>query len=107
MIGVSLELAAWDLVLLAAASNLVKEFVIRRDRDYLFRRMPKPIARSKTRKAVAKRFKITARGKVLRSRSSRRHLLSTKNAKRRRRLGKATLVDKTDVARVKANLPFG
>ena len=26
--------------------------------------MPKPIARSKTRKSVAKRFKITARGKV-------------------------------------------
>ncbi|MEP6585492.1 MAG: 50S ribosomal protein L35 [Candidatus Udaeobacter sp.] len=69
--------------------------------------MPKSIARSKTRKAVAKRFKITARGKVLRSRSSRRHLLSSKSAKRRRRLGKAALVDDTDVARVKANLPFG
>jgi len=69
--------------------------------------MPKRIARSKTRKAVAKRFKITARGKVLRSRSSRRHLLSTKSAKRKRRLGKAARVDETDVARVKANLPFG
>jgi large subunit ribosomal protein L35 len=69
--------------------------------------MPKPIARSKTRKAVAKRFKITARGKVLRSRASRRHLLSTKSAKRKRRLGKAARVDDTDVARIKANLPFG
>jgi len=69
--------------------------------------MPKSIARSKTRKAVAKRFKVTARGKVLRTHSSRRHLLSVKNAKRRRRLGKAARVDSTDVARVKANLPFG
>jgi large subunit ribosomal protein L35 len=69
--------------------------------------MPKPVARSKTRKAVAKRFKITASGKVLRSRSSRRHLLSSKSAKRKRRLAKAARVDKTDVARVKANLPFG
>jgi large subunit ribosomal protein L35 len=69
--------------------------------------MPKSVARSKTRKAVAKRFKITARGKVLRSRSSRRHLLSTKSSKRKRRLGKVARVDKTDVARVKANLPFG
>jgi len=68
--------------------------------------MPKPIARSKTRKSVAKRFKITARGKVLRAHSSRRHLLSAKNAKRKRYLGKAALVDRTDVARVKANLPF-
>ena len=75
--------------------------------ELTFRRMPKSIARSKTRKAVAKRFKITARGKVLRSRSSRRHLLSTKSAKRKRRLGKAARVDDTDVARVKANLPFG
>jgi large subunit ribosomal protein L35 len=68
--------------------------------------MPKPIARSKTRKSVAKRFKITATGKVLHSQSSRRHLLSSKNAKRRRQLGKAALVDVTDVARIKANLPF-
>jgi large subunit ribosomal protein L35 len=69
--------------------------------------MPKPIARSKTRKAVAKRFKITARGKVLRAHSARRHLLSSKTATRTRRLGKAARVDDTDVARVKANLPFG
>ena|SRR5438552_9086949 len=75
--------------------------------NYLVRLMPKPIARSKTRKAVAKRFKITARGKVLRAHSSRRHLMSAKTAKRKRRLGKAALVDTTDVARVKANLPFG
>jgi large subunit ribosomal protein L35 len=69
--------------------------------------MPKPIARSKTKKAVAKRFKITARGKVLRAQSSRRHLLSSKNAKRKRQLSKAVLVDDTDVRRIKANLPFG
>jgi large subunit ribosomal protein L35 len=74
---------------------------------YLSRLMPKPIARSKTRKSVAKRFKITARGKVLRAHSSRRHLLSSKNAKRKRRLSKAARVHHTDVARIKANLPFG
>jgi large subunit ribosomal protein L35 len=68
--------------------------------------MPKPIARSKTRKSVAKRFKITASGKILRAQSSRRHLMSAKNAKRKRQLSKAALVDKTDVARIKANLPF-
>jgi large subunit ribosomal protein L35 len=68
--------------------------------------MPKPIARSKTRKSVAKRFKITATGKILRAQSSRRHLMSAKNAKRKRQLSKAAQVDKTDVARIKANLPF-
>jgi large subunit ribosomal protein L35 len=69
--------------------------------------MPKSIARSKTRKAVSKRFKITARGKVLRAHSSRRHLMSSKSAKRKRRLAKAARVDQTDVARIKLNLPFG
>lgn len=74
---------------------------------YVPRLMPKPISRSKTRKAVAKRFKITARGKVLRAQSSRRHLLGLKRAKRKRQLGKTLVLDKTDEARVKANLPFG
>ena len=61
----------------------------------------------KTRKAVAKRFKITATGKVLRPRSGKRHLLSGKRPKRRRSLGTMTLVEGPDVAHVKGNLPFG
>jgi len=69
--------------------------------------MPKPIARSKTRKAVAKRFKITGTGKVLRAHATRRHLMATKNAKRMRQLAKSALVHKTDMKRIKANLPFG
>jgi large subunit ribosomal protein L35 len=68
--------------------------------------MPKPIARRKTKKAVAKRFKITATGKVMTSQSGRRHLSSSKNRKRMRHLAKMKQVDKTDVYRIKANLPF-
>jgi large subunit ribosomal protein L35 len=55
---------------------------------------------------VAKRFKITGRGKILRAQSSRRHLLAAKRAKRKRQLGKAARVDKTDEARIRSNLPF-
>jgi large subunit ribosomal protein L35 len=66
-------------------------------------RRPKGI---KTKKSVAKRFKITGSGKILRARAGRRHLLTGKNAKRRRRLGKRALVDKTDEYRVLASLPF-
>ncbi|HOK78288.1 MAG: 50S ribosomal protein L35 [Verrucomicrobiia bacterium] len=62
---------------------------------------------AKTRKSVAKRFKITATGKVLRSHAGRRHLLAGKNPKRRRRLREQVLVDPTDVHRVKESLPFG
>lgn len=66
-------------------------------------RRPKGI---KTRKAVAKRFKITATGKVLRFRAGRRHLLSTKNAKRRRRLRSKAEVPPTDTHRILQSLPF-
>ncbi len=68
--------------------------------------MPKPIARRKTKKAVAKRFKITATGKVMTSQSGRRHLAGSKNRKRKRHLAKAKQIDKTDEYRILSNLPF-
>ena len=66
-------------------------------------RRPKGI---KTKKSVAKRFKITGTGKILRSRAGRRHLLQGKNSKRRRKLGTRALVHKTDVYKVLQCLPF-
>jgi large subunit ribosomal protein L35 len=66
-------------------------------------RRPKGI---RTKKSVAKRFKITARGKVIRSRAGRRHLLQSKSPKRRRNLGKGIEVDSTDTYRIKQSLPF-
>ena len=44
----------------------------------------------KTNKAVAKRIKVTARGKLLRHRAGAGHLKSVKSPKRLRRLRKAT-----------------
>jgi len=61
---------------------------------------------NKTRKAVAKRFKITARGKVLFAHAGRRHLNQTKSRKRRRALGRAGVVHATDAYRITQNLPF-
>lgn len=60
----------------------------------------------KTKKSVAKRFKITARGKVLRSRAGRRHLLASKGPGRRRSLRKPVEVGPTDAHRILASLPF-
>jgi large subunit ribosomal protein L35 len=68
-----------------------------------FMRRPKGI---KTKKAAAKRFKITASGKVLRSSAGRRHLAETKRPKRRRGLRGMTAVHSTDEYRIKQNLPF-
>ena len=55
---------------------------------------------------MAKRFKITATGKVLRPHAGKRHLLQTKSPKRRRVLGTMTLVHPTDEYRIKQSLPF-
>jgi large subunit ribosomal protein L35 len=55
---------------------------------------------------VAKRFKITGTGKVMRMLAGKRHLQQTKSPKRRRRLGTSKLVDPTDAYRVLQNLPF-
>ena len=69
--------------------------------------MSKNAGLSKTRKAVSKRFKITGTGKVLRRRQGKRHLLQNKSRKRKRSLGKTVLVHETDVAAIKANMPWG
>jgi ribosomal protein L35 len=64
-------------------------------------RRPKGI---KTKKSVAKRFKITGTGKVMRSTPA-AATCPTKNAKRRRRLGKApSWIQPTPIASCK--MPF-
>lgn len=68
--------------------------------------MARRSGKAKTRKAVAKRFKVTGTGKVLRRKQGKRHLLQNKNRKRKRMLGKATLVSAADIKNVKENLPF-
>jgi large subunit ribosomal protein L35 len=66
-------------------------------------RRPKGI---KTRKSAAKRFKITANGKVLFHGAGRRHLCQGKSPKRRRSLRRVSVLGPTDVYRILQNLPF-
>lgn len=68
--------------------------------------MSKNAGIAKTRKAYAKRFKITATGKVLRRKQGKRHILQNKSRKRKRNLGKVALVAEVDVKAIKANMPF-
>ena len=62
------------------------------------------MSKQKTHKGLAKRVKVTGTGKVRRYRSGASHLMSTKNAKRRRRLASSTLVKGANVAKIKALL---
>lgn len=60
----------------------------------------------KTRRCAAKRFSTTGSGKFKRRRKNLRHILTKKNAKRKRRLGQPTLVDSANIKSVKRQLPY-
>ncbi len=50
------------------------------------------MTKQKTHKGLSKRIKLTGSGKVRRKKSCGSHLMSTKNAKRRRRIGSSSIV---------------
>ncbi len=62
--------------------------------------MPK----QKTNSGAKKRFKVTGSGKIKRAKAFKRHLLGRKKKKRKEELAKATIVHKSDMARVKKML---
>jgi large subunit ribosomal protein L35 len=61
----------------------------------------------KTRRCAAKRFVTTGSGKFKRRRKNLRHILTKKNAKRKRRLGQSTTVDGANLKAVRRQLPNG
>ena len=60
----------------------------------------------KTHKGAAKRFKLTASGKVKRRHAFARHILTKKSAGRKRRLGKSAIVSDGDAPKVRLMLPY-
>lgn len=62
--------------------------------------MPK----QKTHKGLRKRVKVTASGKVMHKRAGGGHLMSGKNAKRRRRIAGNAVIDSSVTAKIKAAL---
>jgi len=61
----------------------------------------------KTRKSVAKRFRLTKTGKIKRKRAFKSHLLGCKTSKRKRQLGRSDLVSGADVSAIRKMLPYG
>lgn len=51
--------------------------------------------------SAKKRFKITGTGKVKRRKAYKSHILTSKTKKRKRKLGKATLVSPQETKRIK------
>jgi large subunit ribosomal protein L35 len=61
----------------------------------------------KTKRGAAKRFRLSASGKIRRSKAFKRHILTSKSTKRKRRLDMESNVHKSDERRVNEMLPYG
>ncbi len=60
----------------------------------------------KTHKGAAKRFQKTGTGKVKRNNSMRRHILTSKSTKRKRRLRKAVMASEPDAKVISRMIPY-
>ena len=60
----------------------------------------------KTKKAAAKRFKMTGTGKFKYPRANKQHILTKKSPKRKMKLRKSSVVDKTNEVAVRRMLPY-
>jgi large subunit ribosomal protein L35 len=88
--------ASIDFILLIAIANCPRPHS--GPRDF----MPK----LKTHKGAAKRFKKTATGKIKRGKAFKRHILTSKDTKRKRHLDTDTLVSAADAPKVKRMIPY-
>jgi large subunit ribosomal protein L35 len=68
------------------------------------RRMEMP--KLKTNRGAAKRFKITGKGKIVRSKAFGNHILTKKTTKRKRNLRQSTLVDGANKKNVRKLIPY-
>lgn len=60
----------------------------------------------KTVKGVKERFKVTGRGKVIGFRAGRRHLLSGKRPKTKRKLRGSITLAKVDTRKIRVLMPY-
>jgi large subunit ribosomal protein L35 len=59
----------------------------------------------KTNRSAHKRFKLTGTGKIRRNKAFKSHILTKKTTKRKRNLRKSTLVDSSNIPKVRRMLP--
>lgn len=60
----------------------------------------------KTNRGAAKRFKMSASGKIVRSKAFASHILTKKTTKRKRNLRKDAVVDATNAQNIRKLLPY-
>jgi large subunit ribosomal protein L35 len=60
----------------------------------------------KTNRGAAKRFKVSASGKIMRNKAFASHILTKKSTKRKRNFRKGGLVHSTNVKSVRVLMPY-
>ncbi len=60
----------------------------------------------KTRKAAARRFKVTGSGKIVRRKAFKSHLLQHKSSARKRNLSKMAVVSERDAENIRLMTPY-
>ena len=60
----------------------------------------------KTNRSAAKRFRVTATGKIKRNKGYKQHILSSKGKKRKRHLRQATLVSTVESKNIRRLIPY-
>ena len=60
----------------------------------------------KTNRGAAKRFKLSASGKIIRNKAFSSHILTKKTTKRKRNLRKDTVVDAANAQNIRKMLPY-
>ena len=60
----------------------------------------------KTKKAAAKRFKVTGTGKLKKFKANKSHILTKKTTKRTRHLRSTAYADQTNVSAIKEMIPY-
>lgn len=64
------------------------------------------MAKIKTNRAAAKRFRVTGSGKIKRNKGFKSHLLSSKGRKRKRKLRHATTVSAVETRNIRRLVPY-
>lgn len=60
----------------------------------------------KTNRAAAKRFRVTASGRVKYKKANHSHILTSKTTKRKRALRKADYIDRADMVKLHRLMPY-
>lgn len=75
-------------------------------RDVTVKEMETKMPKMKTHRSAAKRYKVTASGKILRRKAGKGHLLAHKSQSRKNRLSGMTEVFEGNVALITKELPY-